>query len=163
MDNKNLVSGSAALAPKRKPYSPNKNEELERKRKEEEQKRKQLIKLRSAQKAKAMKTIAVAFIVGIVLIMRYSAVYNLQKNLTSIKTEMHNLNMENENLKVVLYKASNIEQIEKTAKSQLHMVTPNNNQVVYSQSTKDYFAKNTEENVENTKESIIAKIKNMLF
>lgn len=163
MDNKNLVSGSAALAPKHKPYYPNKNEELERKKKEEEQKRKELIQVRSAKKAKTLKVIVASFLIGVVLIMRYSAVYNLQKDLTNIKTDMHNLNMENENLKVELIKASNIEQIEETAKTKLNMVIPNKNNVVYLETTKDYFAAAAEESKQNTKESIIAKIKNMLF
>lgn len=165
MDNKNLVSGSAALAPKRKPYYPSKDEELQRKKKEEEQKRKALIKKRSAQKAKSIKIIAAAFIIGVVLIMRYSSVYNLQKDLINLKTDMQETNMENENLKVALIKASNIEQIETTAKSKLHMVEvdPNKNNVVYAETTKDYFANSTDESKKEAKESVLTKIKNMLF
>jgi cell division protein FtsL len=163
MDNKNLVSGSAALAPKRKPYYPSKDEELQRKKKEEEQKRKALIQKRSAQKAKSIKIIAAAFIIGVVLIMRYSSVYNLQKDLINLKTDMQEMNMENENLKVALIKASNIEQIEATAKSKLHMVVPNKNNVVYEETTKDYFANSTDESKQEAKESVLTKIKNMLF
>jgi hypothetical protein len=71
--------------------------------------------------------------------------------------------MNNENLKVQLLKVSNMQQVEDTAKTKLHMVTPDKNSIIYTEATKDYFANNTNENKKNTQENLIAKLKNMLF
>jgi cell division protein FtsL len=163
MDNKNLINGSTALAPKQKPYYPNKNDEQEKQRKEQAKKQKALQQEKLQAKAKVIKSIAVAFIVGVVLVTRYSVVYNLQKDLTVIQNGIHNLDMENENLKVMLIKSSNFEQVETMAKSKLNMVTPDKNNVIHLETTKDYFAKSTDDNSKNTQEDFIAKIKNMLF
>lgn len=163
MDNKNLVSGNTALAPKHKPYYPNIDEEYEKLKKEKEEKKKALIRNRLEKKKKIIKTTVFAFVTGVILICRYSAVYYLQRDLTKIKTEIHNLTMENENLKVELIKASNMQQVEKIAKSKLNMITPDKKNVIYTEITKDYFVKDTREDNKNTQEDLIAKIKNMLF
>lgn len=163
MDNENLVSGNTALAPKKRPYYPSRDEEYEKQQREKEERRRALIQERARKKAKIIKSISLVFITGIILICRYSAVYNLQKSLLEVKTEIHDLTMENENLKVELIRASNMQEVEKVAKTKLHMVTPDKNNVMYIKETKDYFAKETDETLKNTKEGLIAKIKNMLF
>lgn len=163
MDDKNLVNGNTALAPKRKPYYPNRDEEYEKLKKEKEERRKAQILKRANKKAKVIKGIGIAFLTGIILICRYSAVYNLQRELTNVKTETHNLVMENENLKVEIIKASDMQKVEEIAKTKLHMVTPDKNNVIYTKAAKNYFAKDAEENKQNTKEDLIVKIKKMLF
>nr|WP_243428285.1 cell division protein FtsL [Clostridium rhizosphaerae] len=164
MDNKNLINGSSALAPKYKPGTRNVDEELEKLRKQQREKQKQLAHKRTKAKAKLLIGIAAAFTVGVILISRYAAVYNMQKNLTKVKTDIHNVSMENENLKVQLLKASDMQQVEQAARTKLHMVTPDKDKVIYSESTKDYFAKAANENKsDKTKESLVAKIKNILF
>lgn len=164
MDNKNLVNGSMALAPKVKPYEPNKNDELEKLRKANREKQKRLAQARAKAKTQVMVMIVLILVVGTTMIGRYSAVYNLQKNLTKVKSDIHNLSKENENLKVELIKASNMQVVENTAKTKLNMVTPDKSKVLYSTAiTKDYFAENTKDNNSNTKENLVAKIKNMLF
>lgn len=160
--NENYIYGSSALAPKEKPYYPTRDDEYEKRKREEEEKRRALIRERADKKAKVIKSVLLAFIVGVILICRYSAVYKLQRQLLDVKTEMHNLTMENENLKVELLKAGNMEQVEEIAKTKLHMITPDKNNIMYVQGTKDYFAKATEED-NSTKEDLIAKIKNLLF
>ncbi|WP_252131926.1 cell division protein FtsL [Clostridium caldaquaticum] len=163
MENKNLVNGNTVLAPKHKPYYPDRDKEYEKLKKAKEEERKALIEKRLEKKKQTMKLIVLALVTGIILILRYSAVYKLQKSLTNIKTEMHNITMENENLKVELIKASNMEQVEKVAKSKLNMITPDKKNVIYLETTKDYFAKDTKETEKNVQEDLIAKIKNMLF
>jgi cell division protein FtsL len=163
MDNKNLVSGNNALAPKYKPYNPSVNEEFERLRKAREEKKKALAQKNLKAKVKIIISILLAFSLGVVLILRYSAVYNLQKQLLGVSTEMNNLNMENENLKVQLIKASDMQQVEQVAVLKLHMVTPDKNNIIYLNTTKDYFASNAKEATKNTNENLIARIKNLLF
>lgn len=163
MDNKNLVSGSNALAPKYKPYNPSVNKEFEELRRAREEKKKALEQKKLKAKVKIIAGILLAFSLGIVLILRYSAVYNLQKQLSGVSTEIRNLSMENENLKVQLIKASDMQQVEQVAVSKLHMVTPDKNNIIYLQATKDYFASNSKEATKNTNDNLIVKIKNLLF
>ncbi|MFL0269614.1 hypothetical protein [Candidatus Clostridium radicumherbarum] len=163
MDNKNLVSGSNALAPKYKPYNPSIDEEFEKLRREKEEKKKALAQKRLKTKAKIIVYILAAFAIGVVLVLRYSAVYNLQKQLLVVTTNMSSLNMENENLKVQLLKSSNMQQVEDFAVTKLKMVTPDKNSIIYSSVTKDYFANNEAKTAKNTKDNLIAKVKNLLF
>lgn len=163
MDNKNFTNGSTALAPKYKPYEPRINEELKRQEKEKREKQKALAQQKAVARARVLGLIACAFIIGLVLIGRYAAVYNLQKELTKVKSEITNYSMENENLKVQLIKASNMQQIEQTAKTKLNMITPDKNMVIYTKAAKDYFAYNTKEDSKKTQEDLLAKIKNLLF
>jgi cell division protein FtsL len=163
MDNKNLINGSSALAPKYKPRTPNVNEEFEKLRRDKREKDKALAQKKLIIRAKIIGSIVLAFAVGVMLIGRYAAVYNLQKELTSVKNSIHNFSMENENLKVQLIKSSNMKQIEDTAKTKLNMTYPDKNSIIYTEATKDYFAKDTNEKKKNMQEDFIAKIKNMLF
>lgn len=164
MDNKNLVNGSTALAPRVKPYEPNKNDEYERLREANREKKKQLAQARAKAKTQAIGVIILILVVGTALIGRYAAVYNLQKNLSKVKSDIHSISMENENLKVELIKASNMQVVEDTAKTKLNMVTPDKSNVLYTiEATKDYFAKNTKDNKSNIEGNLVAKIKNMLF
>jgi cell division protein FtsL len=163
MDNKNLTNGSTALAPKYKPYEPRINEELKRQEKEKREKQRALAHQKAVARAKVLGIIVFAFIMGLVLIGRYAAVYNLQKELTKVKSDINNFTMENENLKVQLIKASNMLQIEQAAKTKLNMITPDKNMILYTKATKDYFAKDTKEDNKSTQEDLLAKIKNLLF
>jgi cell division protein FtsB len=163
MDNKNLINGSSALAPKRKPYSPNADQELERLKKQKKARQKALAEARSLRQAKIIGTIFLSFLIGVLLIGRYAAVYNMQKDIAKTKTAIHNLAMENENLMVQLVKTNNIQQIEETAKTKLNMITPDKNNVMYMETTKDYFAKNTDEYKKNKQVDLLARIKNILF
>lgn len=163
MDNKNLVNGSMALAPKHKPQTPNVDEEFERLRKARLEREKVQAQKRVKAKLQIMKGILFTFAIGIVLVLRYSAVYNLQKGLTTVNSQIHNYSMDNENLKVQILKVSNMQQVEETAKTKLHMVTPDKNSIIYNEATKDYFAKSTNDNKKNTQENLLAKLKNMLF
>jgi cell division protein FtsL len=163
MDNKNLINGSSALAPKRKPYTPNVNEELERLKTQKKIKQKALAEARVLKKARIIGIIFLSFSIGVLLIGRYAAVYNMQKDIVKVKTEIHNFNMENNDLTVQLAKASNIQQIEEIAKTKLHMITPDKNKVIHTEATKDYFAKNTNDDKKNKQGDFIARIKNILF
>jgi len=163
MDNKNLVSGSNALAPKYKPYNPSINEELEKQRKEKEKKKKALAQKKLKAKAKIIASILIAFAIGVVLVLRYSAVYNLQKQLLVVTAEMNSLNMDNENIKVQILKASNMQQVEEVAVTKLKMITPDKNSIIYSSVTKDYFSNNDAKTAKNTNDNLIAKIKNLFF
>lgn len=163
MDNKNLVNGSTALAPSYKPYNPNTNEEFEKLRRAKEEKKKAIAEQKLKLKLKVLVGILLAFSLGVVLILRYSAVYNLQKQLSVTNSQIHNVSMDNENLKVQIIKASNMQKVEQVATTQLHMITPDKNSIIYLQNTKDYFAKSTNDTTKNTKDSIVGKIKNLLF
>ena len=163
MDNKNLINGSSALAPKRKPNIQDVNEELERLKKQKKIKQRALAEVRVIKQSRIIGIIFISFLIGVLLIGRYAAVYNMQKNITKAKTEIHNLSMENESLMVQLVKSNNIQQIEQIAITKLHMITPDKNKVIHTEATKDYFAKNTYADKKNKQEDLFARIKNILF
>jgi cell division protein FtsL len=89
-----LISGNTVLKPK---YSPFKNNE--KKREEEEKNRKAKNRQRNRRlngKVKIIRNIALTFIIGLILVGRYSTIYNMQKELNSIKTNINTINRENE-------------------------------------------------------------------
>ncbi|WP_250816542.1 hypothetical protein [Clostridium swellfunianum] len=163
MDNKNLINGSSALAPKQKPQTRNLEEELKRQKKERIARQRAQAQIRLKKQAKVIKGIGISFLVGVLLIGRYAAVYNMQKDIVKVKSQIHNLNMENEDLVSQLLKSNSIQQIEETAKTKLHMITPDKKNIIHLETTKDYFAKNTEDNKKNKQEDFIAKLRNILF
>ncbi|WP_446899314.1 hypothetical protein ACSVC9_05360 [Clostridium sp. LBM24168] len=86
----------------------------------------------TSNKLKVMRNIAIIFAVGIVLIARYSIIYNMQKELSFAQSRVNELNRENENLKVDLVKYNNLQYIEDNAVKKLHMGEPEKSIAVYA-------------------------------
>lgn len=120
-----MVRGNTVLAPKRP------HREVEKKQ----------VKKNNSKKVKSkfiiIRNIVMAFIIGIVLVGRYCAIYNMQKQLNTTKTNITELNKQNDNLKVELVKYNNIQYIEETAVSKLKMVAPDKNKAVFCNISQD--------------------------
>ena len=163
MNKENYVNGNTVLDPNYDPKVPSKKQEYERLRKVEVKKLNKQMDKRINNKAKTLSGIAFIFIVGVIIIFRYTSIYNIQKNLSNIKNKTISLNKENENLKVELVKASNLVNIEKIATEKLHMVRAEKTQAIYTDLTKGNFAKVTSANKNNTQLTLLQKIYKMLF
>lgn len=129
LNEKIMINGNTVLAPNHVPY------------RESEQKR-QVRKNKSSKKninkkIVIMRNIMIAFIVGITLIGRYCIIYNLQSELNTTRQNIVALNKENENLKVELVKYNNIQYIEDVAVNKLGMVTPDRNDAIYADISKE--------------------------
>ena len=159
-DKRGMISGNTVLAPQYLPKEKDKYEELKKLRNENKKKQK-LKQIKS--KKKVLRNIAITFILGVTLIGRYSMLYNVQRDLNRINTQISTVKVENENLKVELLKFSNIHYIEEKAISQLHMIRPDKDQVIYTDLSKNNFGKLTKEKVENKQQNLMEKFKNMIF
>jgi cell division protein FtsL len=129
LNEKYVINGNTVLAPNYMPY------------RESEQKG-QVRKNRSTKKninnkIIVMRNIMIAFIVGITLVGRYCIIYNLQSELNTTKQNISALSKENENLKVELVKYNNIQYIEDVAVNKLGMVTPDRNDAIYADVSKE--------------------------
>lgn len=161
MDNKNnYINGNTVLVPE---HNPEKKEKYEKLKKAKQERQQYLRQKRLQSKKKAMVVIALTFAMGVLLIARYSAMYNMQKNLTKIKTDISSLKVENESLKVSLLKADNLETIEDIAKNKLHMRSPEKNQVIYTDLTQDNFQDTQKKAEDNKQRSIVQRIKSMFY
>jgi cell division protein FtsL len=156
----NLISGNTVLKPK---YSPYRNNEKDR---EEERNRKARKRQRNGRlkgKVKIIRNIALTFIVGLVLVGRYSIIYNMQKELNSIKSNINTINRENENLKVELVKFNNIQFIEDTAINKLHMVRPDKSLAIYTDLDKEIVQSTEKKKETEEQQNIWNKLKKILF
>jgi len=123
-----MIRGNTVLAPSRVPYVNRENE-----------KKKKIKKINRKTKSKALfiRNIFLAFIIGLTLIGRYSAIYNMQQQLNSVKSNINEMNKENDNLKVELVKYNNLHYIEDVATNKLHMISPNRNDAIYANISKE--------------------------
>lgn len=149
LNEKIMINGNTVLAPNHAPY------------RESEQKR-QVRNKKSANKAlkkkfAIMRNIMIAFIVGITLVGRYCIIYSLQEELNKTTQNITALNKENENLKVELVKYNNIQYIEDTAVNKLGMVTPDRNDAIYADISKNTIIASESSNDSNKSISVLAE------
>lgn len=154
-----IIQGNTVLKPK---YSPSKNNESE-KEKEEKKKRYKQINRRIKNKLKIIRNIALIFTIGITLVARYSIIYDMQRELNSIKSNINNINKENENLRVELVKYSNIMQIEDIAINKLHMVKPDKSMAVYTDLSKEIVQSTEKKKQVEEQQNIWNRLKKLLF
>ena len=161
MSKENMVRGNTVLAPQYEPKEPDRKQHEELKRAKEAQKANREKRVKN--KAKVIMNIGVAFIIGLTIIYRYVALYNIRQELTTVKGQVMAVDKENEDLKVVLAKSRNIEDIEKVATEKLNMVRADRNQAVYADLTKENFKNTSNKNNEETEVGFLQKIINKLF
>ena len=154
------VSGNTVLVPE---YNPSRKYDDEKYKKLEKAKKEAQINMRrqqTKQKLYVLRMIAFVFIVGVVLLLRYASIYKMEANLQSYKTGISNLKAQNESLRLILARSSNIKSVEETAVNNLHMVRANASDVLMVDLTKNNF-KLTQDN--NTPNSLLDKLKHILF
>lgn len=161
-NNKNTINGSNALVPQ---HIPSKHTEKQKYRDLEKLKREH-IKINKQKsinkKAKVLRNILILFAIGITLVYRYSLIYNMEKEIINVKKEIASVNADNENIRIGLLKYSNIEVIEKNANSKLNMIPKSRMNVIYIDLDKNNF-KDTDKEGENKSDSVISKLKKILY
>lgn len=123
MDENKMISGNNAINPEYESYEST----VQRKKVKIRNKKKN-----TRSKLKVIRNIAIVFAVGIMLIARYSIIYNMQNELSSTQNRVNELNRENENLTVDLVKYNNLQYIEDNAVKKLHMAEPEKSLAVYA-------------------------------
>lgn len=155
---KEYVNGNNVILPNREDETRINRENLRVKKKNTANKNK-LNEKRKKQHINTIKAIALVFICGIIVVWRYGVAYNVQKQLTSIKSEQSNLIRANDNLKLELKKVNNFKYIEENAESKFGMVKPDNNNVIIADLSKDNFKNQQEEKKKSV--TFINKIKQL--
>ncbi|MBU5269037.1 cell division protein FtsL [Clostridium cochlearium] len=157
-DKKNYyVDGSTVMAPEVH------IEEKSQKKKEKKVFRKK-IPNNSRKKLSIIGKILTVFIVGTIIIGRYSKIYNMQKQLNNINNSIVKLNKENENLKVELLKLNNIKSVEDIAIGKLKMSVPTKENMIYCDMSKEIFKLNKNANEEKNKnKGVIANFLSKLY
>jgi cell division protein FtsL len=162
VDKKNIINGSTALEPAQKPLR--KKEKSEKYKKLNESKKEAQIRLREKQnreKIKILGHIACFFVIGMVIVGRYTIIYSNQKQIMDIKQDINTFKKNSDNLKIQLVKYNNINYIDKMAKEKLNMIEPNRADAEYCNLNENYF-RMPEENPAEEK-SFLTKIKELLF
>lgn len=135
------IKGNTALAPERKKgvRKPDKKYKQIQRRKKLQSKN---ILLRNKRKSdrKYVLTIAIViFSLGFVTISGDSKVYNMQKQITDLNTQIKQTEEANEALKVKLLKYSSLSNIEQNASSKLSMVIPKKDETTKIDFSQNYF------------------------
>lgn len=151
------VNGNTALKPEFEDYK----EKFNNNRKLQNQKiRDKRLKLKLA----VVRNIIIAFLIGISIIGRYGIVYNMQGNINKLNNNIKEIIVENDDLNIKLATLSNLSTLEDVSTKKLAMVREDSNQIVYSDLTKNNFKINKIIlSSDKAKDSIIVKIKNLLF
>lgn len=154
------ISGNAALLPKRKTFNEDEEvKELNRLKKEHLKNKKQV---QNKIKAKVMLGITCIFVVGFILLFRYSMMYDMQKQLINMQTDTSSLNKQNDALRFQLAKYNNINFVQQKS-ADLHMLQPTKGTAVYVNLNKKNIV--SDSNVQNNSKSMsfLEFIKSKLF
>ncbi|GAA0788518.1 hypothetical protein [Hathewaya limosa] len=108
-----------------------------------------------------MKSVIAIFLVGMVIMVRYSIIYANQKSISNIKTEISKTKYKNDDLRIYLMKFKDIKNVDDVARNKFKMVEPSVNNTYYYDLGKDNFEDN--KNVNKSVSNLIEKIKNILF
>lgn len=158
--NKNYsINGNAALVPKRRPFEEDEKLKELKKAKEEYLRNKKLAQNRK--RARVMLSIVSVFVVGVVLIYRYSEIYTMQKDLITAQAQVDTLNKNNDDLHYQLAKYNNINYIQQKAAS-LNMVQPDKSTIATVNLNKQNIVKTSTDNSKKSL-SILDIIMSKLF
>ena len=108
-----------------------------------------------------MKSVIAIFLVGMVIMARYSMIYANQKSISNIKTQISKTKYKNDDLRIYLMKFKDIKNVDDVARNKFKMVEPSVNNTYYYDLGKDNFEDNKK--VNKSVSNLIEKIKNILF
>ncbi len=156
---KSCISGSNALMieVKREKEKTDKYKRLQREKREREIRKS---KEKNQKKKSAISYILILFALGILLTSRYAIIFNIQKDLSSVKSQIQQIGAENEALKIDILRVSSYESVKNTAEKQLNMKEPDNSKAMMVDLSKNNFK---EANKDKEKLNIIEKLKDILF
>ncbi|MBE6063660.1 MAG: cell division protein FtsL [Clostridium butyricum] len=150
------IRGNTAVAPERKTRigkNNNKKKSALRKR----NKQKAIIASRKNDRKYMFLIVVTIFIFGCVTISGDNKVYNMQRKVTQLNSDIKTMKEENEDLKVKLLKYSALNNIEENAGAKLGMYVPSSADVVKIDFSENYFSDISDE------ENITKKIRKSFF
>lgn len=156
--NGNIINGNTVLVPDYEPYrkkSEEKNKKLRQIKKEQANKRKLVYE-------KVLSLVLCIFVFGIASIYRYCSVYKAQMQLTEVNSKISSIQKENDDLRLKMVKYNNMQYIEETATSKLHMVRADKNSVIYANLTNNYFQDSKQKKTSLQNYSFFEKILNFI-
>ena len=157
------IKGSTATKPVRKSNVQNPNREYKETRKVK-QDRKARLKIKKKNDRRYVLSVAgIILCFGCATILGDSKVYNMQKQVRELNTEINQMQEENEALKVKILKFSSLSNIQESAEARISMVMPGKEDSVKLDFSKNYFESvqdedSNEENKKEDKGGIITKI-----
>ncbi len=157
------IKGSTATKPARKSNVQNPNREYKETRKVK-QDRKARLKIKKKNDRRYVLSVAgIILCFGCATILGDSKVYNMQKQVRQLNTEIKQMQEENEALKVKILKFSSLSNIQESAETELAMVMPENKDSIKVNFSDNYFenVKDEDKSEENQKENdsgIISKL-----
>lgn len=143
LEGKNRFNGNTVLKPQ---YEPQIEKDKDKEKKEQYKRNKKIQQKLLKKKFKILRNIIIAFILGVTLVARYGILYGMQKELSSINSEISEVEKESENLKVELVHYSNLSNIEKVAGKNLKMVPPSKDSAIYTDLSYNNFKKENSKN-----------------
>lgn len=135
------IKGSTALAPERKKRvrKPDKKYKQIQRRKKLQSKNILLRNKRKSDRKYILTVAMVIFSLGFITISGDSKVYNMQKQITDLNTQIKQTEEANEALKVKLLKYSSLSNIEQNASNKLSMVIPKKDETTKIDFSQNYF------------------------
>lgn len=157
------IKGSTATKPWRKTSVQNPSRKYKETHKVKQEKK---LKVKNKKKNDRRYVLSVAGVIlcfGCVTILGDSRVYNMQKQVRQLNTEIKQIQEENEALKVKILKFSSLSNIQESAEARISMVIPTKEDSVKLDFSKNYFESikdetNNEEIHKEDKDGIIAKL-----
>lgn len=137
----------------------------ERKRQEELKKVKlnrkiKQLEIAREQRKSIIQVVAAILITGVITIGGNSSLYAMQNQVSDINVQINELKSDNEALNLKLLKVASLDNIKDVAENQLGMVNQDTKEIIrYDLSVNNFL----QENENNEKQSIFAKIKDALF
>jgi cell division protein FtsL len=131
------VRGNNAISPKRKSNEKDKKKYEELKRSKRDRNKRKLEEQKGIRKT-AVQIACVIFFVGMVTISRDAKVYNMQKEVINLDSQIKVVNDENEALRVELLKVGTLDNIKSQAEERLGMVVATKDNRIQVEIPKDY-------------------------
>lgn len=153
------VKGNTAVAPVRKPKI-NKNNKKKNSILRKKNKQRAINESKKSDRKYLFLVVATVFTIGCVTIAGDTNIYNMQRQVTQLDSNIKTMKEENEALKVKLLKYSSLGNIEENASTKLGMYMPSTNDVVKIDFSENYFSGVSQEDnsVKDSKKGIFSKI-----
>lgn len=149
------VKGNTVVKPNRKiKESDKKYKELERS--QRNKKKREYMKQREKRIA-CLQIASLIFVIGLVVISRDTKVYNMQKELSTINSEISKVTDENEALRIELLKRGSLDNIKTNAESKLGMSIATKDNTMQIEVPSNYFEEEND-SANDEKETVLSKI-----
>ncbi|KHD38275.1 hypothetical protein NL50_01865 [Clostridium acetobutylicum] len=163
-DKRFQIKGNNALAPEENNLGVEERvlESYRRRRKKEKELKRMKKHVQMKKQARIIFGIVAAFVLGFTVLYRYSEIYSLQNKLEAVQNQSSNIENENDDLKLRIFRTEGIDNVSKKATGDLHMVNPDKNHAAYTDLKKKSITIDKDTEDSNSK-GILEVIESKLF